>query len=74
MKRHKFVATSTPGIVRCACGVQRMVVVRIVGVVTTFRGINLFRYPAHRRAAAPRGIIHASGWTEWSTHQPPHVR
>jgi hypothetical protein len=73
VSRHRFFSTGIPGILRCACGVQCMAVVRLAGRVATLRAITLYRYPLLTNTGKPGGIIRAKGWSAWSTHQPGHV-
>lgn len=72
--RHAFTRKgSLPGVRACACGAERMMVVRIIGIVPTMRAIALFRYPLLTSTSKPRGILRAKGWAAWSTLSPAHA-
>lgn len=72
--RHAFTERgSLPGVARCACGAERMMVARIVGCVPTMRALALYRYPLLTCPGKPRGVLRAKGWAAWSTVAPHHA-
>jgi hypothetical protein len=72
--RHHFLPTNIPGVSACACGIERMFVVRVVGLRATFRGFALYRFREWRGAPRARGVIRAVGWTSWQSYCPVHIR